>query len=146
MNTIKTSLLICALLTCLVSTAAQAAPPGSDASATWFKVAMGILSGASCQNRLVPADREQCIRKNREQACRDFPDGIEKENCLKELPGVASQSTASGTQPSGADYALKNVMPASTQNYRPPVKTDDFDSPLKQFVSPSAESPTPHTN
>jgi hypothetical protein len=148
MNTIKTSLLICALLTCLLSPAAQAAPPGSDASATWFKVAMGILSGASCQNRLVPAERERCIRKNREQACRDFPEGIEKENCLKELPGVASQPNASGTgtQPSGADYALKNVMPASTQDYRPPVKTDDLDSPLKQFVSPPVESPTPRTN
>ncbi|MFL1549667.1 hypothetical protein ACWHY4_25735 [Pseudomonas sp. E2-15] len=146
MNTIKTSLLICALFTCLLSPAAQAAPPGSDASAAWFKVVVGILSGASCQNRLVPAERERCIRKNREQACRDFPEGIEKENCLKELPGVASQPTPSGTQPSGADYALKNVIPASTQDFRPPVKTDDLDSPLKQFISPPAQSPTPRTN
>ena len=146
MNTIKTSLLVCALFCCLLSPVTQADPAGSDNSTVWVKVALGVLSGASCQNRLVPAEREKCIRQNRAQACRDYPAGIEKENCLKELPGIASQPDPSDAKPTGADFALKNVTPTDTQAYRPPAKTDDLDSPLKQFVSPPAETPAPRSN
>ncbi|MCU1753956.1 hypothetical protein [Pseudomonas helleri] len=132
----------------LMASAAHADPhvaPGAD----WAKVVQAVLSVSSCQNRLVEADRAKCYKNNSAQACRDIPEGVQKENCIIEYSyNRVPQKTGMPARPplvispfKSDGQALNNT--ASMKATPQPVESapDELDSTIKFLLHDQEQAP-----
>jgi len=67
----------------------------------WGKLAQVLLAVSACQNRLLETERAACFKRNARQACQYAPEGVEKDNCIKEYSGYSKPAdNASSKEPS----------------------------------------------
>jgi hypothetical protein len=112
----------------------------------WGKLAQVLLSVSTCQNRLLETERAACFKRNARQACQYAPEGIEKENCIKEY---SAYSVPSDTDPSKNHSGplqpltehVPNIFAPSTKTEKNPhnSKTDEFDSRIKDLLYPPSQ-------
>lgn len=115
----------------------------------WGKLAQVLLSVSTCQNRLLQTERAACFKRNARQACQYAPEGIEKDNCIKEYSGYSnpadSASSKESSRTSGSDMANqppKFLAPVTaTAAKSQTAHTDEFDSRIKGLLYAPAPGP-----
>ena len=125
----------------LMSSVAQAAPVISQ-EPDWAVAVQVLLSAGLCQNRLVEADRAKCYRDNSHQACRNTPEGVEKENCITEYSynrvpqktGRPAQKPMIMSPFKNDENQLNNDSAAVTGSLPAESVPDELDSKIKLFL------------
>ncbi|NBF04548.1 hypothetical protein GV819_19895 [Pseudomonas sp. Fl5BN2] len=108
----------------------------------WGKFAQALLAVSTCQDRLLETERAACFKRNARQACQYAPEGIEKDNCVKQYSGYPTRPDPDPSKkPSRTAGSLTtNHVPgvlapfigteAKSQNSKP----DEFDSRVRVLL------------
>ncbi|UMZ09826.1 MULTISPECIES: hypothetical protein [unclassified Pseudomonas] len=110
----------------------------------WGKFVQVLLSVGTCQNQLLEAQRAACFKRNARQACQYAPEGIEKENCIKEYSGYSVTSDKSLSKSSswslpplkGKMNHVSNIPAPFTKMKQKPQdsKPDEYDSRIRGLL------------
>lgn len=125
----------------LMTSVTQAAPVISQ-EPDWAVAVQVLLSAGLCQNRLIEADRAKCYKDNSHQACRDAPEGVEKENCITEYSynrvpqktGLPSQKPLIMSPFKNDQNQLNTTSAAKTVSLPTESVPDELDSKIKLFL------------